>query len=238
MFKKVLILIPLILLIVGTLFYNIKVNSLNSEILEWQNEAARLDTISTYYKSVSEKLSLQVDEIRSENKKLNRLLEKKDETITSQVVIIGVLRDSLLNVSTTDTIIIVEGHTDTLSAKSFNAIKHPFSLSGYFYIVPPYTISFNNISASIDLEVNIVEGRNKTYKTYVDTHNPNFIIKDITTKVVPYSPTFWERVDLELGAMCNSDFISIHSTLFYSKYGVSIGASNKGFLFGASYRVF
>ena len=238
MFKKVLAPVLLILLIAGTLFYNIKINSLNSEILEWQNEAARLDTISTYYKSISEKLSLQVDGIKSENKKLNRLLEKKDEVIISQVAIIGVLRDSLLNVSTTDTIIIIEGHTDTISAKSFNATKPPFSLSGYFYIVPPYTISFSNISASIDLEVNIAEGKNKTYKTYIDTYNPNFIIKNITTKVVPYSPTFWERVDLELGTMCNSDFISIHSTLFYSKYGVLIGASNKGFLFGASYRVF
>lgn len=233
--QKYIILLLVCALCLTGIFVSIKINTLNDQVLQWQNQAASLDSITTYYKTINERLTLKVESISSENKKLNSLLKKKDETIQSQVNLIGELKDSLNNIPTQDTIIYINNTDSSVIAKSFNAKKSPFTLEGFFYITKPYTITFDKISATIDLEINIVQGKNNVYKVYADTKDKSFTLTGISSKVVPYKPTFWEKLNLGIGVLGSKEFISAYGQLYYSHYSVLAGFSNKGWVLGTEY---
>jgi len=243
MFSKILkwlIKNPIVLVIIGVMallvIVNAKINALNNDIEYWRNQAALTDTITVIDSTINIKLAQTVREIESENKKLNKLLKEEKDKIKAQVEINALLLDSINNLNTSAGSIVIVNN-DSVRTRLFKYNANAFKLSGYFEIDNPYRISFDTLSATTDLEINFTENKYGTWKVYVDSKNKNLKLNSIEPKIVPYNKTFWEKIEIIVGAYVGKNNVGIVSDIMYSKYGAIIGYSNNGLLIGGSYRI-
>lgn len=214
-------------------YHKIDTNKLEQRITKWQNKTAKYQNIVKETKTVNSKLTRKVEEIKSNNEELNNLLKKKNEKIKNQTNVVATLKDSIQNIDTKPDTIIVDG--DTVKTRTFNLRKNLFHLSGYFYIVPPYTISFDTMSATIDLEINMTQNKRGVWKSYVDTKNQSVSIDSLSTDVIPYEPSFWEQLKIGVGAYATGNNAAIFTQFGYKDITAMVGYSTSGLLLGGSY---
>lgn len=216
-----------------TLYTNHKINVINDQVVYWQNQAALKDTTTIIDSTLVKQLAIQVDKLKSDNKSLNKILNKQESTIQSQLNIILSLQFTVDSLSTTDSTIAIDG--DTTSIRVFEVNKNGVNITGYFEKFSPWRITFSNISVVFDLEANIVENKDGTWQTFVDTNNPLIVVNNITTKIIPYEPTWKEKLKLGVGAYVGKNNFALFGQGFYSRYGVLVGYSTTGIILGGTY---
>lgn len=214
-----------------SLWVNHKFNSFQNEIIYWQNQTSKIDTIKIIDSTSVSKLTIQVKKLSSRNKDLQKELNKKNSKIQSQLNIIGILEDSIKNISTHDSVI-----NDTMGIRTFDINMNDFFITGYFQKQFPYEISFTRLLAKFNLEANIVQNKNKSWSVYIDTKNSSLKISDINTKVIPYSSSFKDKILCGYGIYLADKFSELHGIIGYKHYIIQVGYSTNGIGLGLNYK--
>jgi hypothetical protein len=223
------------LLVLSLVNSKLTTDRLNDDVVHWQNEAAQTLTIETVDSTAIKKLALQVDNLTSENDKINKTVKDQKATIISQVNTIAQLQDSLMNQDTDEGSDVVVGN-DTVRTRTFSVSKEAFHLAGWFMIDDPFEINFTNISATIETETNLIENKDGSYQVIIDSKLPGVTITQTIPKVVPYDYKWHEKIKLGVGAYIGGETIGIEGTVGYGKLGIDIGFdSNSNVVLGGKY---
>jgi len=234
--NNLLIAITVVTTVVATNWVSSLDKSDQKEIERLQNELAKKDSVTLVVEDSYRKASIRVNELDSENKKLNKQINKNDETIKSQTNIIASLSDSLNNVRTK--IIYIPSDTSEfgIEARSFVADKGAFYIEGWFQITEPYNINFNKLQATVDFELSLSETDEGTWNTYLYSKESGVVVNSLETKYIPYSASWYKKVKLGTGIQISTNgYASLNALLGYNKIIGIVGISNYGMTFGFNY---
>lgn len=179
------------------------------------------------------KMVQKVQKIKSENEKLNKLLNEKNERITQQTNFIISLRDSIQNIETKEDTVYIDNKPQLV--RRFNIVQKPFLVVGWFQTKSPFKLNLDTLMAKMKLNVIITENRNSIFNSYVNVPYDNIIVEDINTKIVPYSPSFWEKLKFGIGFLGSGEEVNLFLQTGYQNVTVLTGYSNNGFVFGGTY---
>jgi hypothetical protein len=225
--KIVIIASSIITIALSGLFINHKIVSYENTIYDLYNQIAQKDSIVKLTNNSYSKLAISVDKLKSENENLNKKLKKSDATILSQLNLIGTLNDSLLNISTewNDTIFVNDSGDTELqyTTRIFNVTKNTLNIRGYFQVVEPYNLFITSFESKFDLEVNIVENKNKTFSTFVYSKNDNVVFDNISTKLIPYKQEWYKKIQFAPGIVISNKNLMVNTIIGYNKYTFMIG---------------
>jgi hypothetical protein len=225
----------LVLFIAGSVYHTYKVSSLEKEQMRLQNELAKVDTVTIVDSMAVKKLTTLVEEIRIENKRLGKLLSKKNVEIKNYTEIVAQLQDSIKDVHTKDSLKIDYLTQKTFGVRLFDIAKGPFHLTGDFMKDDPWDISFRTIKADIALEIATVENKNGTWETFVNTRDTGVFITNIDTRYQTYKRSFFEKTKIGFCVLANTKSIDGFGILGMGNYGLAAGYGTEGFKIGALY---
>lgn len=234
--KNKLIYILVAVLIAVSAYSYISVDSYKSKLNKNRKKADSLENTTEKFKNLYESSSRKVDKIKSRNKELQNYIEDVNEKIEYQTNVIGTLSDSIKNISTkADTI--YREDSSYVSVRSFNKHFNPFYISGYFEIKPPYNISFDTVSAEINLEISYSKDKSGALNTFVDTKSDNVKISDITTNYVDRDELFWNNITIGSGVYTSSTNAMLYIRTGYKNSSIMLGYGIGGFGVGFDYNI-
>lgn len=198
---KILSIILAGLLVVAGIFYVYERYTKNKMQDELNNQLAQLSKTLKETETAYSKLGLQVDNIKAENKQLQKIIDKKNEEIVALNEVVLHWKDlyfKILNASggvvdpNTGEVIPVEPDCEKcLQNKSF---KVEFSQTQDYLKISGYTLynyqkpsqAFIDVKWVRDLKLTIILTKNKNvYKAYVDTNSSDVVPSSVELKVDP-----------------------------------------------------
>ena len=232
-FNQIIALALVGIIIVGGIYFNILIGQLRKDIAFFQNEAARRDEIHKIDETTISRLTLKVRNIESDNTSLQKTIDLLDGEIRTQASVIATLSDSLADVDTDAGTIVVDG--EELRTRTFDVSKDAFQLKGWFQLDAPYNITFQQIAATIALEINMAQLPDGQWEAFVDTKKPNVFVSDLITKTNPYRPSWWQKFNLSAGVYLQGNELGVVGGVGYNKYLMLIGYDPRGYLLGVQY---
>jgi len=234
--NKAVVAVLFAIIITGSIVFNIKINNLKKEKTELYNQIANEDIIVQVDSTLYKRAALQLEKITTENKALKNHLKNSDATIRAKTDLIVKLSDQMKDITTRDSIIIDELSRREIGVRTFFVDRNTFSIGGYFQKQPPWELTFDNIQADIGLRIHLLENKNSSWETFVETDDPNIFVSELNTEIKPYRPRWYEQFHYGIGAhVGGDDLASIYGALGYSKYFVTVGYSTYGATLGILY---
>lgn len=175
--NSIIIIILLVALATGSIFYVIKLNEVKEEAMALQSQLAKVDTVTVVDSTTVKRLSIMVDEIRLENTMLNQRYAKY---ISVYNKVILSLQDSIKNLNTKDTVIVHDNVN--YGVRAFKFEKNPFYVEGTFMKQEPWFINFDVLSAKLALEILATENKNGTWETFVTTSNKSIAVTNVDAR--------------------------------------------------------
>jgi hypothetical protein len=201
----------------------------------WQNKFAISDSVKKEMEGINSKLTSQVNEIKSNNIHLDSLINKKNEKIIQNTIIIGQLISQMKNLETQKDTIYDENQNKLISIRRFNIEKLPFYISGNFQIEEPFYINIDTLYAKIKLTVTLTENKNKNFKTYISSPYKNLLINEVNSQIIPYNQSFWNKVKLGIGTLIAPNYASLYIQTGYNNITILTGYGTTGISAGISY---
>jgi len=191
--NKFVIGILVLLLIAGSLFSYVKINGLETNLILEQNKAPETIEVRVPIPADTTLLAqqaAQLKELTTDNKSLKKYLKATKADLKSQTDIIGELRGRIGELETEPVL------NDSL-ARAFAYEDSVRKIEGFFQITPPYKINITKDIWRIRLKLSMVEHRDGTWETLMDTRGtPGLVIQDLKTNVKRYDPSWKEQLYL------------------------------------------
>lgn len=229
----IMILLLTAVIVGGGIVGSFQIKKLQKDVAFFQNEAARRDEIHQIDSTTVSRLSLKVRDITSSNRNLQNRINLLDGTIRSQADLIVSLEESATDVPTDSDIIIVDGEEQVI--RTFDMAKGAFTLKGWFQLQDPYNITFEQLAAQMDLELNMVQLPSGQWEAFIDTKNPSLLVTDLVTKVNPYKPPWWKKFILSGGVYLQGNEFGLIGGVGYDKFLGLIGYDPRGYMLGVQY---
>lgn len=203
------------------------INRLENDKIRLLNEKAKIDTVVVIDSTLYQKSILLTRDILSDNKYLTKYIKKQHAEIVFQTRIVANLKDSI-------------GYLETFPIKTdkkedlrgFYFRKSGFTVDGNMQLKSPFGITFNTISAEFDVSLSLVQNRDKTWHTIVDTKNPDLVVNNIIGEIVPYQKKWYEYIHYGLGTTFDYYDLDVYGILGYKKYHFLAGYGTNGYNFG------
>lgn len=200
--------------------------------------SAKIDTLTETkekFKDLYETSSREVSKIQSRNRELEQYLSERKEELDLKSDIIGQLSDSIKNINTVADTIFID--SSSVSVRTFSKYFDPFYISGYFEVQSPYRISFDSVSASINLEISYFKNDNDIWNTYVDTKSSKLVINNIKTIVKTQDKSFYDKLGIGAGVAAVNSSLSLYGRVSYDKLNLLTGYGTKGLFLGVDYNI-
>jgi len=224
--------VAIVSIVVAVLFYQAfsmfrQRRNLEKQVMELNNQLIEKDVIVVVDSTNYQKATQIVDKIKSDNSTLERNISKQKQKIKYQTKIIAQLSDSIIKIETKE-------KPNYPNVRGFKFRRSGFYLDGEVNI-QDFGIKLNRLEAEFNLEIDFVQNKNGTWYTQVDTKNPNLIVKNISSKVVPYKPKWYEAINYGLGFNVDKIDADFFGFLGYKNYNLSVGygtnGTNVGFIY-------
>lgn len=224
----------LILLVAEYFYHQYALTAKEKQINELYNQIAVKDSLVEVINNGYEKRAIELQETQI---LLNDLMQKKGE-LASLIKRKNLKIKALTNLTLKpDTVKITVSGDETISENNGRKVRVSFNQKidrihvwGYTETPPPIA-KLNILQDPLELYIILTQGKDRRWRTYVDSPIP---VSALQTKVVPYSPSFWEQIGFKAGVGCGSGRLMGIVGLQYRKTDIFMFADNHGTAFGVT----
>jgi len=183
---KYISLIVIVGLFVALGWMKYQLDNSNDNVIEWQNRYATIETVHKVDSTSYAKQALIVNDLKSNNEELNRVVNKRNSELAAAASVklsLSLKLDSIKTTSHIDTIYI-----DTtkfyLDSRLFTYDKDGVYMTGFFNIVDPYLLFINSLSINSKLDIGLTYTSNGVWEYLITTNSKYLSVDSINVKVL------------------------------------------------------
>ena len=251
------IIIIAIIIATAILFYNYKINKLEQDKIDLQNKLIEQTCVYKEKETIWSKQMMQLKDLNtllgSKNKDLAKLIDKKNEEVIALNETVIKLKDTIIKIKNAkqtivkpETIVISEDCEKLCqqirTIVEFEKYQDPVTVKGNTITNPPEAEVLVRLDP-FKLSIVITQLKDKSFKTYIDTGNPNIIIEKADVAFNPLAmkqKKWYQKFYVMTNVSANKDYLTfsgnvMHSTINNWLFGINITkVSDIDFMYGAT----